>query len=171
MKSILSQLHEAKIISTLDMSEAFHQIPMEEKSREYTAFVVEGKGLLEWVRMPYGLTGAPATFQQLMDKLKRRLKEPISQRKLPNKFGDQVFTYLDDWIVVSQTFDEHLTILALLFEVLREAKLELNREKSCFACKEVKFLGYIIDESGMRPNPEKIQPILDFPTPRDRMEL
>lgn len=88
MRSILSQLHQAKIISTLDMSEAFHQIPMDESSRKYTAFVVEGKGLLEWCRMPYGLTGAPSTFQRLrwmMDILKRRLKELILERNLPNK--------------------------------------------------------------------------------------
>lgn len=171
MKSILSQLHQAKIISTLDMSEAFHQIPMEKNSRKYTAFVVEGKGLLEWVRMPYGLTGAPSTFQSLMDKLKRRVRELIIERNLPNKWPEQVFAYLDDWIIVSETFDEHLAILSLLFEVIREAKLKINREKSSFACKEVKFLGYIVDELGIRPNPEKIQPILDFPMPKDRTQL
>lgn len=85
MRSTLSQLHQAKIISTLDMSEAFHQIPMDKSSRKYTAFVVEGKGLLEWRRMPYGLTGAPSTFQRLMDILKRRLKKLILERNLPNK--------------------------------------------------------------------------------------
>lgn len=171
MGSILSQLHHAKIISTLDMSEAFHQIPMSEESREYTAFVVEGRGLLEWLRMPYGLTGAPSTFQSLMDLLKRRVKEIIIERKLPNQWVDQVFAYLDDWIVVSQDLDEHLSLLSILFEVLREAKLIINREKSSFACGEVKFLSYIIDELGMRPNPEKIQSILDYPAPKDRTQL
>jgi len=171
MGSILSQLHHAKIISTLDMSEAFHQIPMDEESRKYTAFVVEGKGLLEWLRMPYGLTGAPSTFQRLMDSLKRRVGEIIIERKLPNQWVDQVFAYLDDWVVVSRDLDEHLSLLSILFEVLREAKLIINREKSSFACKEVKFLGYIVDESGMRPNPEKIQPILDYPVPKDRTQL
>lgn len=155
MRSILSQLHQAKIISTLDMSEAFHQILMDESSQKYTAFVVEDKGLLEWLRMPYGLTGAPSTFQRLMDTLKRRLKELILERNLPNKWVDQIFTYLDDWIVVSQDLDEHMTLLSLVFKVLREAKLIINREKSSFACKEVKFLGYIIDEFGMKQNPEK----------------
>lgn len=171
MRSILSQLHQAKIISTLDLSEAFHQIPMDEESRKYTAFVVEGKCLLEWLRMPYGLTGAPSTFQRLMDKLKRKMANLIHERKLPNKWVDQVFTYLDDWIIVSQDLEEHISILSLVFEVLREANLIVNRAKSSFACKEVKFLGYIIDEFGMRPNPERIQPILDFPVPTDRTRL
>lgn len=100
------------------MSEAFHQVPMDKNSWKYTAFVVEGKGLLEWIRMPYGLTGAPATFQRLMDILKRRVKELIVERKLPNKWIDQLFTYLDDWIVVSQDLDEHIALLSLVFEVL-----------------------------------------------------
>lgn len=171
MHSILSQLHQAKIISTIDMSEAFHQIPMDKDCQKYTAFAVEGKGLLEWTRMPYGLTGAPATFQNLMDQLKRRVKELILERNLPNKWGDQIFAYLDDWVILSQDIDEHLKLLSLLFEVLREAKLIINHEKSSFACKEVKFLGYIVDEFGMRPNPEKVQPILDFPIPKDRTQL
>lgn len=85
MRSILSQLHQAKYISTLDMSEAFHQIPMDEASRKYTAFAVEGKGLFEWIRMPYGLTGAPSTFQRLMDSLKRRLQNLIAERELPSR--------------------------------------------------------------------------------------
>ncbi|KAK2577561.1 hypothetical protein KPH14_012908, partial [Odynerus spinipes] len=77
----------------------------------------------------------------------------------------------DDWIVVSQNIDEHLSLLSILFEVLREAKLTINREKSSFACKDVKYLGYIIDEFGMRPNPDKIKPILDYPVPKDRTQL
>lgn len=149
MRSILSQLYQAKSISTLDMSEAFHQIPMAKDNRQYTAFVVEGKGLLEWLRMPYGPTGAPSTFQRLMDALKRRLKELITERNHPIKLIDQVFTYLDDWIVVSHDIEEHIAISSLVFEVLREAKLIINREKSRFACKEVEFLGYIIDEHGI----------------------
>lgn len=171
MGSILSQLHHARVISTLDMSKAFHQIPMDEESRKYTAFVVEGKGFLEWLRMPYGLTGAPSTFQRLMDLLKRRVREIIIERKFPNKWADQVFAYLDDWIVVSQDLDEHLSLLSILFEVLSEAKLVVNREKSKFVCKEVKFLGYVLDELGMRPDSEKIRPILDYPVPKDRTQL
>ena len=153
------------------MSEAFHQIPMQEESRKYTAFVVEGLGQLEWLRIPYGLTGAPSTFQRLMDVLKRQFAYLIHKRKLPNKWVDQVFTYLDDWIVVSQDLDEHISILSLICEVFRDAKLIVNRDESSFACKEVKFLGYIVDELGMRRNPEKIQPILDFPILKDRTQL
>ena len=171
MRSILSQLHQAKIISILDMSEAFHQIPMQEESRKYTAFVVEGLGKLEWLRMPYGLTRAPTTFQRLMYVLKRQFADLIHKRKLPNKWVDQVFTHLDDWIVVSQDLDEHISILSLICEVFRGAKLIVNRDKSFFACKEVKFLGYTVDEVGMRPNTEKIQPILDFPVPKDRTQF
>lgn len=72
---------------------------------------------------------------------------------------------------MSQNFDEHLRLLSLVFEVLRDANLTINQEKSSFACKEVKFLGYIVDKLGVRPNPGKIQPIIDFPVPKDRTQL
>lgn len=92
MRSILSQLHETKIISTIDVSEVFHQFPMDEESRKYTAFVVEGLSQFEWLRMPNGLTGAPSTFQRLMDIVVKTLKNLVTGRNLPPQWINQMFT-------------------------------------------------------------------------------
>ena len=68
MDAILCKLKSAKYISTLDLSSAYHQIPLTPESRELTAFTVPGLGLFQFTRMPYGLSQAGATFQRLVDK-------------------------------------------------------------------------------------------------------
>jgi len=71
MNAILDKLRSARYISTIDLSQAYFQIPLEKNSRKLTAFTVPGKGLFHFTRMPYGLTGAPATFQRLLDRFPR----------------------------------------------------------------------------------------------------
>jgi hypothetical protein len=96
MNGILDKLRSARYISTIDLSQAYFQLPLAKESREITAFSVPGKGLYHFTRMPYGLTGAPATFQQLLDKLIGPEMEPFA------------FAYLDDIVIVTPTFDEHM---------------------------------------------------------------
>ena len=88
MTDILRQLKAVKYISKIDLRSAFNQIPLEKNSRSYTAFTVPGRGLFEFKRMPFGLSGAAATFQRLIDKV-------ITPEMRPN-----VFSYLDDIIIV-----------------------------------------------------------------------
>jgi len=120
MNAILDKLRSARYISTIDLSQAYFQIPLERSSRELTAFTVPGKGLFHFKRMPYGLTGAPATFQRLLDRLIGPEMEP------------HAFAYLDDIVVVTQTFDEHLEWLKRVLNRIREAGLTINPEKSKF---------------------------------------
>ncbi|CAD6240811.1 GSCOCG00012577001-RA-CDS, partial [Cotesia congregata] len=171
MLRILSALHGAVYISTMDLKEAFHQIRMALGSIPLTAFSVEGRGQFEWLRMPYGLVGAPSTFQKAMDSLKDRFNKLLVERELPLKWSEQVFAYLDDWIVISEMFEEHLKILSLLLEVFREFGLQINPEKCKFCRQEVKFLGFIVDEEGLHPDPERIAPIVNFPRPTNRKQL
>ena len=95
MDMILSKIRSARYISTIDLSKDFHQTPLARNSREYTAFTVSGQGLFQYKIMPFGLSGAPVTFQRLMDRL-------IGPELKPH-----VFTYLGDIIVISKTFEEH----------------------------------------------------------------
>ena len=97
MDAILRKLQKAKYISTLDLSSAYHQIPMRKEAQQLTAFAVSGRDLFEFTRMPYGVVGGPATFQQLSDKIIEPEMEPYA------------FSYLDDIIIVSDTFEEHLS--------------------------------------------------------------
>ena len=86
-------------------------------SRENTAFTVSRQGLFQFKRMPFGLTDAPATFQRLLDTLIGPEMEP------------HAFAYLDDIIIVTETFKEHLERLAKVLKKLEDAKLNLNLKK------------------------------------------
>lgn len=133
MDTILDALFEANIISTIDLTDAFHHVPIHPDSREYTGFVVPGRGQFEWVRMPFGLTNSPATFQELTVRLKEKFVEHIRINNLPEHYVDQVHAYLDDWIIISITFDEHILLLNIVLDILHKAGLTINREKSYFA--------------------------------------
>jgi len=96
INGILDKLRSALYISMIDLSQAYFQIPLAKDSHEITAFSVPGEGLYHFTRMSYGLTGAPATFQGLLDKLIGPEMEP------------HAFAYLDNTVIVTPTFEEHL---------------------------------------------------------------
>ena len=96
---ILSMLGNAKYISSIDLKHAFWQIPLEKSSRPKTAFAVPGRSLFHFTVMPFGLTNAAQALQRLMDEL------------FDPELDPQVFVYLDDLIILSSTFGEHLSLL------------------------------------------------------------
>ena len=155
MDSILDKLRGAKYLSKIDLKAAYHQIPMAAGSKKYTALSVPGSGLWQFTRMPFGLTNAPMTFQRLIDAL------------LGPELERYVFGYLDDIIVATETFDEHLKWLEVVLEKLVDARLMINEKKCEFCCSSVTYLGFILDQDGLRPDPAKIAPILEYPVPKD----
>ncbi|GFY34940.1 retrovirus-related Pol polyprotein from transposon 17.6 [Trichonephila clavipes] len=95
--------------------------------------------------MPFGLCNAPATFERMMDNLLRHFKWTMC------------LCYLDDIIVFSETFEDHLIRLRLVLKCLQEAVLKLNSKKCLFAAQEVKILGHLVSSNGVRPDPDKIK--------------
>ena len=103
-------------------------------------------------RMPYGLSHAGATFQRLVHKVIGPELEPYA------------FSYLDDIIIATETYEEHLKWLEHVLKRIKEARLTVNREKSVFGKTKVKYLGVLVNRDGFRPDSE-IQPMLkDFAT-------
>ncbi|KAL6417111.1 hypothetical protein ACFW04_014674 [Cataglyphis niger] len=149
----LEKLRGAKYLSTLDLKQGYWQVPLESKSRPITAFTIPGRGLYQFKVMPFGLHSAPATFQRLLDKI-------ISPALEPN-----VFVYLDDIIIISKTFDDHLRLLTEVFRRLRDARLRLNPEKCKFCVDQLKYLGHVVDRKGIRTDPEKVSAIENWPEP------
>ena len=159
MNGILDKLRSARYISKIDLFKGFLQIPLEASSKEKTAFTVPGRGLFQFKRMPFGLTNAPATFQRLLDRLIGPEMEP------------HAFAYLDDIIIVTKTFGEHLKWLAKVLIRIKEAGLEINPDKSKFCCSEVQYLGFVVNESGLQTDPGKVEPILNYPRPRNVKDM
>lgn len=95
----------------------------------------------------------------------------FTRKKIAEKYSNKVHAYLDDWVVISKAFDELLLLLDILFDILKNAGLTINSEKSFFARQLVDFLEFLLDKDGLKPNPKRMEPILGYPRPRNRMEL
>ena len=159
MDMILDKLRQARYLTKIDLRQAYHLIPLEKASRKYTAFAVPGSGLWQFTRMPFGLMNAPSTFQRLIDTL-------LGPKMQPNVFG-----YLDDIIIATESFDDHLYWIEVVLKGLVGAGLEVNREKCEFCCSQVSYLGFLLDREGLRPDPEKVAPVADYPAPKNVKQL
>ena len=155
---IIDTLAKAEIFSVMDATSGYHQIALEEKDAEKTAFAWKGQ-LYEFTRMPFGLYNAPATFQSIMNTI---LKDENWKFTIP---------YLDDIIVFSSNVEEHKRHLEIVLGKLKAAGLTLNSNKSKFFQKEVQFLGNIIGKNFVKPDPKKINAILDCQPPNTLREL
>ena len=155
---ILSSLKNAKIFSCLDLRSGYWQIEVEEKDREKTAFVCH-MGLFEFNVMPFGLCDAPPVFQDLMNKV---------LGKALNRFA---FAYLDDIIVYSSSVEEHIEHLQYVFDRLREANLRCKPSKCEFAKTTISYLGHVVSENGITPDPEKVAVIHKLHPPQTVKEV
>ena len=148
----------AKLFSSLDLASGYHQIRVDEADREKTAFVTP-MGLYEYVRMPFGLSGAPATFQRLM------------QRCMGDLIYQILFVYLDDICIYSRTFEEHLAHLDLVFTRLHDHNLKLKPSKCHLFRKKIDYLGHTLSADGIATDPEKTKAVIDWPIPRTVKQL
>lgn len=156
---ILSKLSGAQYLTSIDLKSAFWQIPLEKSSCEKTAFSVPGRGLFEFVVMPFGLNNAPQTQQRLMDQVLGPDLDPF------------VFVYLDDIIIATPTFNKHVEVLSEVHRRLSEANLTINVNKCEFCRSSLSYLGFIIDKEGLRTNPDKVTAMLNYPVPRTATEI
>ncbi|CAB4027585.1 Hypothetical predicted protein [Paramuricea clavata] len=154
----LDALNGAQWFTTLDLTSSFNQVAVEEKDKPKTAFTTPF-GLFEYNRMPFGLCGAPATFQRLM------------QSCLHDQIYQLLLVYLDDVIVFSKTFDEHLERLDKVLTRLAQQGLKIKREKCSFLRKEVSYLGYVVSSDGVSTDPDKISVVKNWPVADPLHEL
>jgi transposase InsO family protein len=154
----IEALYGARYFSTLDLISGYWQIEIDEADKHKTAFICE-LGLFEFNRMPFGLTNAPSTFQRAMNNIFRTV------------LYKYVVVYLDDIIIYSKTFEDHLKHLAEVFSLLKDAGMRLNRTKCEFFKKEIEYLGYIISREGITPNNKKIDCVKNYPEPKNPKEL
>jgi hypothetical protein len=148
----LDSLREAKYISTLDLRSGYWQVEIDPQSRSKTAFITH-RGLYEFLVMPFGLSNAPATFQRLMDIVLAGIK------------WQSCLVYIDDIVVFSPTFEQHIKDLSAVFERLASAGLTLKASKCDFCRKELKYLGHIVTPNGIKPDPGLVDSVKYFPQP------
>ena len=156
----LKDLGSAKIFSTLDLKSGYWQIPMESSSKKYMAFATLSGGSYQFRVMPFGLEGAPGTFQRLM-----------SQEVLTGYIGKFCIVYLDDIIIYSRNIEDHLHHLALVLERLHIHHLTASLEKYQFGMERLEYLGHIVTTDGKEANPEYVKAIIEAPTPKTKRQL
>jgi len=149
--------HKSKIFTTLDLTSAFWQMALDEGSQHYTAFTLPGFGQFQWTRGAMGLTGCPASFARIMDKIMEDL--------------DHVITYIDDVLIHSQDHDSHLIHLDQAFMRLEANNLKINLAKCEIMRNSVAYLGFTISHLGVLPGKNKTDIIRHAPCPTSPRQL
>lgn len=144
--------------SVLDLKSGFYQVPMEEESVKYTAFVTH-RGHYEFLRMPFGLVNAPSVFQRAMGEIQKMLQPGDCQ------------SYLDDTIISSHTVEEGLRMLERFLIALQSTGLTLRLDKCVFLATQITFLGHKLSSGGIEPGDRKIKAIEEYPVPKDATEV
>lgn len=149
---IFSKLSGSKIFSIIDLSDAYLQVEVDDDSKKLLTINTH-RGLFQFNRLSPGVKPATGAFQQLMAKMCAGLKG--------------VDNFLDDFIIYSATAREHDEILNALFARIQEYGFHLRPEKCSFYKSEIKYLGYIVNAAGIKPDPEKVAAISRMPQPTD----
>jgi hypothetical protein len=151
---ILESMNGSVFFSGLDELSGYWQVEMDDTSKAKTAFITPA-GLFEWNVMPFGLTNAPATFQRAMDLILAGLKWNICH------------VYLDDIIIFSSTFEDHLVRLEHVFSALVTSGVKLSLAKCHFCNDELPVLGHVVSKYGISMDPAKVKAITQYPVPTD----
>ena len=154
----LDALGGAKFFSTLDLRQGYWQVENDPETADKTSFVTR-KGSFRFKVLPFGLSNAPAIFQRLMNLVMRGLT------------WEACLVFLDDIVVMSTTFEQHLERLKAVFGRLKSANLKLKPSKCKLFQLRVKFLGSIVSADGIEPDPDKIKAITEWPIPTTLTEL
>ena len=154
---LTDRLGKARFITTLDLTKGYWQVPLTVRARSKTAFVTPF-GLYQFRVMPFGLQGAPATFQRLMDRVLRGLDQFAA-------------AYLDDVVIFSSSWDEHLTHVKKVLARLRDAGLTDKPRKCQFGMSQCCYLGHIGGSGVLCPEPSKIEAIKSFTIPPTKRQV
>ena len=152
----LDSLGQAKprFLSCLDLQSGFHQVPIHPGDRDKTAFLTHD-GRYHYKVLPMGLKNSPRSFQVLMDLVLAKVRFRIA------------ICYMDDIVIWSQTFEDHMNHLEQVLILLRKANLKLKRKKCTFGVDRLRYLGFMIHEQGISPCEDKVEAIKSFPIPQN----
>jgi hypothetical protein len=154
----LNQLGKAKYFSSLDAESGYNQVPMTKRAKEISAFRCPF-GFFEFGKMPFGLMNAGAVFQRMMGMVLHDLIWKICM------------VYVDDIIVYSETWEDHMEHLKKVFGAVKQSELTLNFKKCELARSELLYLGFRISSDGVKPNPDKVAAIKHFATPQSATQV
>ncbi|KAI2654662.1 Retrovirus-related Pol polyprotein [Labeo rohita] len=154
---LLDRLGKARYITTLDLTKGYWQVPLSESAKPKTAFSTPS-GHWQYRTLTFGLHGAPATFHRMMDIVLRPHQAYAA-------------AYLDDVVVHSEAWEEHLDRLRRVLSELRRAGLTANPRKCHLAFSEAKYLGFQVGRGLIRPQEKKVEAVRNAPRPQTKSQV
>ncbi|XP_061119601.1 uncharacterized protein LOC133142388 [Conger conger] len=154
---LIERLGPARFISTLDLTRGYWQVPLTPRAREKTAFATP-TGLYQYTVLPFGVHGAPATFQRLMDQVLRPHQKYAA-------------AYLDDIVIHSTDWDSHVDKVEAVLMSLREAGLTANPTKCRLGLEEAAYLGHTVGRGRVKPQSNKVDSIGTWPQPATKKQV
>ena len=158
IQDLMTAFNGSQYFTTLDFTGAYWQVPLTDDSKPKSAFVTQ-EGHYQFEVLPFGLSSAPLTFQRMIDKLIAGLKY------------NTCVAYIDDLIIYAEKFHEHISRIHEIFIRVREGNLKLSPDKCHFCKPEIKFLGWVVNKDGTKPNTEKVRAITEFPRPTSKKNV
>ena len=158
VNELIDSCREAKYFTQMDLASGYWCLEVHEEDRHKTAFSVPN-GKYEFKRMPFGLKNSQATFQRMIDRVIRELHDM--------GYTD-VFGYVDNILIFSETLEDHIATLRAVLEALARHNLSVRRDKCEFAQQEIDLLGFNVGHNQVKPCQDNVQKLLDFPTTRTK---
>ena len=154
--SVIDKVGNAKFVSKFDLLKGYWQVPLTERANEISAFVTPD-GLFQYRVMPFGMNNAPATFQRMINSVICDL--------------DFCEAYINDVIIVSESWDQHVKHVKLFFDKMLDANLTIDLAKSEFGKATVEYLGHVVGQGQVKPITAKVDVILNFPVPKCKKDI
>ncbi len=158
ISEMVNKIAQYRVFSTIDLRSAYHQVPLKDEDKPYTAFEARGN-LYQFTRLPFGVTNGVACFQREMVKF-------VEENHLK-----AVFPYLDNITICGKDQKDHDENLKEFLEAAKLKNICYNDEKSVFSTRRLPLLGYVIEEGNICPDPERLHPLRDLPIPHDSKSL
>lgn len=143
--------------SVIDFAAGYYAVPLDDKSVPYVAFYVEGRGYYVYLRMPFGLTGAPATFCEMV------------AIALDDMIGKELVNWMDDICLPGDVFETKLGNLQRFFDRCRAKSLSVSPSKTKLFFTDVLFAGAMVGPQGIRPNLDKVGAVVNWPVPETQV--
>jgi len=155
-EELFSRIKDAKVFSKIDLQSAYHQIELDPKSRDITAFITH-LGLFRFKKLPFGLASAPAVFSRVLTKVLSGCNNTIS--------------YFDDILIYGSTQQDHDRALQKVLHQLQQYNLQVNNDKCIYNAKEVTFLGRKLSKDGITVPEDTLKAIQDIAEPTSKTEM
>ena len=153
-KDIFPRLQKAEFLSLFDLKKAFFQFPIAEEDRDLTTFVTKHAGAKRLTRSLMGYVNSPAHCQRIIDKIIKPYR------------WTAIVVYIDDAIVFSQSWDEHVRHIAWLMTELHKVGLTLDPGKAFIGFKSISLLGHLVNKFGLAMQPAKVEAMMKLERPR-----